>query len=246
MTLFAICAALLLSTASIVFFVSSTCYEGLDYSVKSETQPTPVADSIPETEIQSIPTNTSTQEDQSITSQTNSTQETEPAPDAIAETAFYVIPQGTIVNVNNTFSVLIFAANVTDLYGWQIRLSFDPKVVECVNVSLPEQNVFSFGYPVSQALVDYNSTEFTKRPLQYIDNKQGYVLAGDCLIGSNQTTFYGSGFLCKITFKAISSGYSKLTLIISDTNGLQTFCIHPGCKFTTHSVFSGEVTVYPE
>jgi hypothetical protein len=240
----AVWAILLLSTASMVFLVSSTGYDGFDCFIKPETQSIPATDSPQET--RTMPAADSIQENQSIVSSTGSIQETRSTPDIIMIPTFTVLPQEVVVNVSDTFSVFVFAENVTDMYGWQIRLCFDPKIVECINVSVPEQNVFSDGYPVSQALIDYNSTEFTKKPLQSINNDEGYVLAGDCLLGDNQTTFYGSGFLCKITFKAISSGSSQLVLALSDIQSTVTYCIDSRLGLTTPSVSNSKVAVLPE
>ena len=185
---------------------------------------------------------------------TQSTSATQQAPETISGANFTVLPQEVVVNVSDTFFVSVFAENLTDMYGWQVRLCFDPAIVECINVSVPAQQVFSDSYPVSQALIDYNSTEFTKRPLQSVHNSEGYVLTGDCLLGQNQTTFYGSGFLCQVAFKALSSGSSSLTLSTSNiqsgqtccsNSSGQTFCLDSEQEVTTLSVSNGVVTVLP-
>jgi hypothetical protein len=193
------------------------------------TQPTP--------QIISVPTTGST-----VTTQPASGTATS---DATNETTFMVLPQEVVVNVNDTFFVSVFAENVQNMYGWQIKLCFDPTIVECVNVSVPAQQVFSDKYPVSQALIDYNSTEFTKRPLQSIKNDEGYVLAGDCLLGQNQTMFNGSGFLCQVTFKAVSSGSSNLTLSTSNVQSPQTFYVDQRIDQTIPALSNSTVTVLP-
>jgi len=132
------------------------------------------------------------------------------------------------------------------MYGWQVILFFDPTIVECLNVSVPGQQVFSDRYPVSQALIDFNSTEFTKRPLQSIQNGEGSVLAGDCLLGQNQTTFYGSGFLCQATFKALSSGSSNLALSTADVQPSRTYYLDEGIDLIIPSLSNGSITVLPK
>jgi hypothetical protein len=224
------------------FIVSSTGYDGLNCFPKPETRSTQVTDSIQEAQ-SPVSSTDSVQETQPIVPSTGLTQETQTTSDISVKTTFLVFPQDMVINVSDTFSILIFAENVTDMYSWQIALHFNPKIVECINVSVPEHNVFSNEYPVSQALIDYNSTEFTKKPLQSIKNNEGSVLAGDCLLGSDQATFFGSGFLCQVTFKAISAGVSDLTLYISSTDGLSTFYIHTGLKTTIPSVSNSKVTV---
>ena len=180
--------------------------------------------------------------------------ETQPMPEPEAESfanevvgpIFTVLPEEVNANVNDTFVVSVYAENLTDMYGWQIYLGFDSSIVECVNVSVPDDNVFSERYPVSQALIDWNSTEFTERPIQHIsvgavNNGGGYVLAGDCLLGRNQTTFSGSGFLCQIAFKAVSSGSSTFSLSLSGT--FTTYCFDSTLKCTAPTVLNSEVTV---
>jgi hypothetical protein len=170
--------------------------------------------------------------------------ELQPIPDAFVEPSqfvcFLMIPQEIVTNVDDTFLIQIFAENVTDMHAWQIHLNFDPRFIQCVNVSVPDRHVFSNRYPVSQALMEWNSTEFTERPLQYINNDKGYVLTGDCLLGSNQTTFNGSGFLVQVALKATSLGLSYLTLSLS-----QTYYIDSIEKLTTPTVFSSRVLVIP-
>jgi hypothetical protein len=129
------------------------------------------------------------------------------------------------------------------MYAWQVTLSFNSTFVECLNVSVPNQQVFSDKYPVSQALIDFNSTEFTKRPLQVIQNDNGCVLAGDSLLGQNQTTFSGSGFLCQVTFMALSPGSSNLALSTVFGNGPGTFYLDEELNLTIPSLSNSTVTV---
>ncbi len=145
-------------------------------------------------------------------------------PETFNETSFILLPREVTFHVGDIFLISVFAEKVADMRAWQIELHFDPAIVECLNVSIPDNHVFSDDYTSSEAVVDYNSTEFTDIPLQSVRNDRGYVLAGDCLLGMNQTSFYGSGFLCLVTFKAISPGSSNLALLtVACTFG--TYCI---------------------
>jgi len=200
------------------------------------TQPTPTISSVPVT---------------GVTQATDSAPLTQSTPDmamsnATNETTFIVLPQEVSVNVGDTFFVSIFAENVRNMYGWQVILFFDPTIVECLNVSVPGQQVFSDRYPVSQALIDFNSTEFTKRPLQSIQNGEGSALACDCLLGQNQTTFYGSGFLCQAAFKALSSGSSNLALSTADVQPFRTYYLDEGLDLIMPSLSNSSVTVLPK
>jgi hypothetical protein len=217
-----ICICLLLSIASIGLLVSA------NGSI-------PTKGSVPTT--QSKPT---TQSTPNIT-MPPVTMPTITIPNVTNETKFTVLPREVVVDVGDTFFVSVFAENVTNMDAWQITLCFNPKIVECINVSLPDQHVFSDRYTTSQALIDYNSTEFTKRPLQSIKYGEGYVLAGDCL-WVNQTTFYGSGFLCRVTFKAIAAGSSHLTLCSPEAL-FQTYYLDDNIESTTPSLFDSTVTV---
>lgn len=167
-------------------------------------------------------------------------------PEATNETTFIVLPQEVGVNVGDTFFVSVFAENFRNMYGWQVILFFDPTIVECLNVSVPPQQVFSDRYPVSQALIDFNSTEFTRRPLQSIQNDEGFVLAGDSLLGRNQTTFYGSGFLCQATFKALSSGSSNLVFSKADVQPFWTSYLDEGLNDIIPSFSNSTITVLPK
>jgi hypothetical protein len=188
---------------------------------------------------ESIPTNESKPTDQLPPNVT--------IPAVTDRSAFRVVPQKTIVNVSETFVVFVFAENVSDMYAWQVFLGFDSKIMECINVSLPEKHVFSSRDTVTHALMEYNSTEFNKRPLQSVKNNEGYVLAGDCL-WVNETTINGSGFLCQFTFRAISAGSSNLML--SEPDALfETYYLDsasllvPGTRHITPSLSDGQVTV---
>lgn len=174
--------------------------------------------------------------------------EAEPFADEVVGPIFMVLPEEVVVNANDMFVISIYAENLIDMYGWQIHLSFDSSIVECVNVSVPDNHVFSERYPVSQALIDWNSTEFTERPIQHIsvdaiNNGGGYVLACDCLLGSNQTTFSGSGFLCQIAFKAISVGSSALSLSLS--GAFTIYYLESNLECITPTVSNSEVVVLP-
>jgi hypothetical protein len=168
--------------------------------------------------------------------------ETEPEPSS--ESVFSIVPPGIVVHVGDTFAVRVLALNVTDMFGWQIALRFDPARLECLNVSVPDQHVFVTGYPVSRLLMDFNSTQFPERPLQVVDNEEGSVLAGDSLL-NGVPTFNGSGVLCQVSFKALSSGVSSLELVVYDEQGIaRTVILNPEIDVTVPTVVNGQVTVH--
>lgn len=220
---FTVCVFLLLGVTLTCLFVSAI-------GLTPTTQPTPTIGSVPMTGAIQV---------------TDSTPDMA-MPNATNETTFIVLPQEVGVSVGDTFFVSVFAEDVRNMYGWQVILFFDPTIVECLSVSVPDQQVFSDRYPVSQALIDFNSTEFTKRPLQSIENGEGFVLAGDCLLGQNQTTFCGSGFLCQATFKALSSGSSNLVLSTADVQPSETYYVDEGIDPILPSLSDSSVTVLPK
>jgi len=164
-------------------------------------------------------------------------------PETVAEPTFCINPQEVVVNVSDTFSVRVLALYVEDMYGWEFSLLFDPSVVECINVSVFDRHVFSEMYTVSEALIDYDPIQFTTIPMYRIWNEEGRVMAGECLIGQNQSMFTGSGYLCQIDFKAISSGYSKLEFYLYDRHGSHTFLLDSQIEGTTPTVYNSRIIV---
>lgn len=151
---------------------------------------------------------------QSLTANTNSVTRT--LSDIDPNMAFSLIPQEVCVNLTNEFAIDIAVENTTDMCGWQICLRYDPTQLEFANVSLPFNHVFSSVYTVCNALDDYYPSEFPC-PLQYLasvnSTRESFVYAGNCLLGSNQPTFNGSGILCRIEFRAIYPGSSTLRMV---------------------------------
>jgi hypothetical protein len=137
--------------------------------------------------------------------------------------AFHLIPQDIVVHSGDTFVVAVAVENAKDMFGWQTYLCFDPGMLEAVGVSLPPNHVFSSSVTVSGALFAYDAADFPLRPLQGIDNHEGRLLAGDCLLGADQPTYYGSGFLCLVEFKAVSPGSTTIALLRDSANDFQTF-----------------------
>lgn len=96
--------------------------------------------------------------------------------------------------VNQTFTANISITNVTNLAYWQVRLAFNPAIINCTNATVPQDNIFK-GYAQDPRVWDLNNTEGFIR----IENK--LTQAG----GVN-----GSGTLFRIEFKGIMEGTSVL------------------------------------
>jgi hypothetical protein len=149
--------------------------------------------------------------------------------------AFTMLPNTVNVGVGDTFVVTIDVANVTNMFGWQVYLCYDPAVLECLGASLTPDYVFSSSWTVSSALVKWESTEFQPGPVQRVRNDLGWVLAGDCLMGVSQPTFNGSGVLCQIKFKTVSSGSCALALLHDFDHDFQTYILTPELTAVTAS-----------
>jgi hypothetical protein len=178
--------------------------------------------------------------------QTELTPTIAPQLDVDPNMAFVMVPTDIHVRVGDTFTVTFLVGNAADMYGWQVHVRYDSTVLECTGVSLPTSNVFSNRVTVSHALTEYDSKEFPQGPLRAIENDEGVVLAGDCLLGASQPTFYGSGVLCQIEFKAVSSGWSSLVVLHDFTKTLQTYTLNSDLTATTaQSVSYSNVYVAP-
>jgi hypothetical protein len=141
-----------------------------------------------------------------------------------ASTIIYLSPSEANVRVGETYTVNVTIANVTNLYTWQIQLSFDPTVLNCTNARYTENHVFA-----GKEIVAVNPV---------INNTEGYVLYGCCLLG-NEETFNGNGTLCQIQFTAMSSGKSALGF----SGPEDTFLLDFGLNEVPYGTRDGCVTV---
>jgi len=111
-----------------------------------------------------------------------------------------VTPWTNYVNVGEFVKVNIRVNDVTDLYAWQIRLHYDPEVLEFRNIELPDIHVFTgASYTAPSPKVG-----------------EDYVMYGASLIGAAQP-FSGKGILCEVNFKAKARGSSSLELNSAET-----------------------------
>jgi len=103
------------------------------------------------------------------------------------------------VQSGGTFTVNVTITDVSELYGWQVNVTFNPQVL---NVEHTLEGTF---------LNQVNETIFIMR----IDNAVGYVLVSG-LFEQHEGGVYplhgasGSGLLCNITFSVKGSGSSSM------------------------------------
>jgi hypothetical protein len=110
------------------------------------------------------------------------------------------------IDIGQTLTVNVSVIDVTDLYTWQVKLSFNNNTLEYLNAIYPSDHVFA-GKPIVPVtpLLDYDSQK-----------KTWYVLHGCSLMGS-EPGVNGSGTLCQIMFKARALDGSYLNLTDVDT-----------------------------
>lgn len=116
---------------------------------------------------------------------------------ARAQTVVSVNPGSQTVTAGTDFTVDVNISGVSNLYGYQFDLSFNPSVLSAVSSS------------EGSFLAKAGSTFFIPGTN---DNTHGVVSAtGDTLTGSSQGAS-GSGNLVVFTFDAIKSGFSAITI----------------------------------
>lgn len=114
---------------------------------------------------------------------------------ASTTTTVYVYPSSTTVTPTQTFFVDIRISAVSDLYGWEFKLKWDPDLLDVVDVT---EGPF---------LKQSGSTFFTKT----INNTVGYILV-DCTLLGNVPGVSGDGTLAYVKFYAEREGSSVLDL----------------------------------
>jgi len=94
-------------------------------------------------------------------------------------------------------STIVINVSVTDVqyfYSWQVKILFNPAVLNCTNVEIPLDHIFA------------GRNYATVTPI--VDNSRGYLKHTATLVGEQYVS--GSGVLCKITFKVIGRGVSNI------------------------------------
>lgn len=111
-------------------------------------------------------------------------------------TTLYFSAGPAAVHVGDSFALDVLVADVTDLYGFQFDLGFDPTILRAVDVG--EGNFLASG-GVATAFLPGN-----------IDNTLGQVLfTGGTLIGP-AIGASGEGVLARLKFQALAEGHSSL------------------------------------
>jgi len=110
----------------------------------------------------------------------------------------YIDPTPVTAYVCQNFTVAVIVKDVTDLYAWQFKLSWNPDLLECI------------GYDFGPFLPPP-----TFRPLPVINNTAGWILAGDSRMMPPGVS--GSGTVFYIKFHCDGSGACDLVFSGPDT-----------------------------
>ena len=115
-----------------------------------------------------------------------------------------------------TFTVNVTVVDVTDLQNWQIKLTWDPALLQYVSISLPPDHVFAGS---GKAMI-------TPPP----EVGPGYVVWGCTYINEPYWTFNGTGTLCQVKLKILTPPTYPATCNLTFAEiGYNTFLINgPG------------------
>jgi len=116
----------------------------------------------------------------------------------------FVDPQLINQPIGVVFDVNITIANVTDLYGWEFNVTFDPSVLNCTGI-------------VEGPFLKQAGTTWPLPPK--IDNDAGFVFAGSSLFPPPANGASGNGTLATITFNVTANGASAFHFSKTKLNG---------------------------
>jgi hypothetical protein len=139
----------------------------------------------------------------------------------------YITQQYELLQPAQTCTINVTIANITNLNAWQIKLSFNPKILNCQAVYIPDDNIFR-GYTT------WNHSE--------VDNTIGYVKIFCAIQGTDSVA--GSGTMCQIEFKCLTLGVSGLNFV--DVNSFYgCYLQDPAYTFIPFEAIDGRIKVVP-
>jgi len=114
----------------------------------------------------------------------------------LAGTAIIVNPNKSYVQIGQTVTINVTVSDVTNLNTWQLRLRFNPSIINCTEITVPDENIFG--------------SYFILFPPD-INNAEGYVLVFCILDGTYGVN--GSGNLVQVEFNSMNPGISSLEIV---------------------------------
>jgi len=129
-----------------------------------------------------------------------------PAQPQDQEAAMYIDPEVVTINqVGKNFSVYVKVRNVEDVYLWQVAIRWNASILECTNITLPENHIFAGKnyFNVIEALIGQGTA---------YNNTEGWLAVGLSLLGEESGVDVTDGVLCKIDFTTKAKGSTPLKL----------------------------------
>lgn len=119
---------------------------------------------------------------------------------ASTETKISIAPRKiTGLSVDDTFTVNVTVSDVSNLFGWDVAIEYDVKVVNLTAVWLPKGNVFEGKNPIPGLLTFYNFTTY------------GFIVYGANLL-LDTVSVPDVGLLCSLNFTVIGVGQTNLRI----------------------------------
>jgi len=127
----------------------------------------------------------------------------------------YITPQNVKGTVGQLITVNISISNVDDLYGWQIRLEWNPQILNFSSVS------------EGDFLKKHGQTFFSHKL-----NETGYMIL-DCTLVGDLPGVSGSGTLATVEFYVKEAGASQLRLT-------ETVLVNSSEDLIPHTIKNGQ------
>ena len=127
----------------------------------------------------------------------------------------YITPQNVKGTVGQLITVNISISNVDDLYGWQIRLEWNPQILNFSSVS------------EGDFLKKHGQTFFSHKL-----NETGYLIL-DCTLVGDLPGVSGSGTLATVEFYVKEAGASQLRLT-------ETVLVNSSEDLIPHTIKNGQ------
>jgi len=136
--------------------------------------------------------------------------------------------------IGDTFEVHVNVTDATDLFAWQVNMSWNPSIL---NVS----NIIAGEFLNVGAAPNYTSSSSAPNGLGFVinktDNATGYTAMGESILGAD-IGVSGNGRLVTIEFQVVGYGYTNLT-IISAGGGLPTTLLNSTLNSVGFTVVNG-------
>jgi len=142
-------------------------------------------------------------------------------PISSATAVLRVDPSTASASIGQNFTINLSISNVVDLFGYQIKLRWNPMMLDAINAA--EKPFLKSG----------GSTWFVPK----INNTVGYALV-DCTLLSNVAGVNGSGILATVQFHVKTSGSCDLALY-------DTALLNSTENLIPHAVTSGRFSASP-